>query len=210
MIGLNKGTHLAAKLREADSVRTFHVRGLFGMSTENNFKGQLKISKATHSHIYQNNLDGLLAAMQASHQKTMFDVCSVSMTSQTAYELACKGLIRPAKRNIPIVYGIRCIKFNRPEFEIEVHTINETEQYLCLLIQEIGIQMKSLAHCIGIRCVKHGYFNFEQALLRREWRLQNVFNNISQCGNILEKHPEMLHSDDAEIVIDQDQAIKQK
>lgn len=42
----------------------------------------------------------------------------VHIQSQAAYELAVQGLIRPANKNIPMIYTIRCIDFNSPDFTL--------------------------------------------------------------------------------------------
>lgn len=40
------------------------------------------------------------------------------MQTQTAYDLAKQGLLRPADRRIPILYSIKCTKFERPYFDL--------------------------------------------------------------------------------------------
>lgn len=45
----------------------------------------------------------------------------VHMESQTAYELACEGLIRPTNNKLPVLYGIRCVHFNTPNFTLGKH-----------------------------------------------------------------------------------------
>ena len=40
------------------------------------------------------------------------------MQSQTAYELATQGLIKPADSKIPIIYSIKSVDFKPPEFTI--------------------------------------------------------------------------------------------
>jgi hypothetical protein len=40
------------------------------------------------------------------------------MQSQSAYELALKGPIRPIDRNIPMIYSIKCVNFEPPEFTL--------------------------------------------------------------------------------------------
>lgn len=40
------------------------------------------------------------------------------MQSQAAYELAVKGPIRPAVAEIPMVYTIKCVEFEPPEFTL--------------------------------------------------------------------------------------------
>lgn len=45
-------------------------------------------------------------------------LCGIDMQSQTAYELAAKGPIRPQNSNIPVIYGIKCVEFDLPYFTI--------------------------------------------------------------------------------------------
>lgn len=40
------------------------------------------------------------------------------MESQSLYELAAKGLIRPANGNLPVLYGIKCVHFEPPNFTL--------------------------------------------------------------------------------------------
>lgn len=48
----------------------------------------------------------------------LFSQSGVDIQSQTAYELAVQGLIKPANSKIPILYGIKCIHFQPPDFTI--------------------------------------------------------------------------------------------
>lgn len=43
------------------------------------------------------------------------------MESQTMYELASQGLIRPANNKLPVVYGLKCVDFKPPHFELGKH-----------------------------------------------------------------------------------------
>lgn len=138
--------------------------------------------------------------MQASHQKKMFELCGVDIQTQAAYELALKGTIRPDSFKIPVLYGIKCVRFNSPEFELEIHAINENEDYFGILTHEIGLQLHTVAHCKSIRCIRHGPFDVEQSLLRREWRLQNIVNNLNISNEILRKNPCVLYNTNSELV----------
>lgn len=130
--------------------------------------------------------------MQALHQRKMYDMCGVDLQSQAAYELACKGIIRPLLRNSPFIYGIRCIEFKRPEFTLEINAVNASEPYLCGLICEIGMKLRSVAHCRKIRCTRYGYFTYNDSLLRSHWNLQNIVDNFGVCRQLIERYPEML------------------
>lgn len=45
----------------------------------------------------------------------------MDIQSQTAYELAAKGPIRPADSKIPVIYGIKCVEFEPPNFTLGMH-----------------------------------------------------------------------------------------
>lgn len=61
------------------------------------------------------------------------------------------------------------------------------------LFQEIGLQLHSVAHCTGIRCIRHGHFSVEDALLRSQWHLQEILSNLTSCRKIIGEHPNILH-----------------
>lgn len=192
MIGLNDGAKLINKIRDNQLMRVYHIKGRLGSATETHFKDSLITARATYGHVWPERLTALLSSMQASHQKKMFDLCGVDIQSQTAYELATRGLIRPAENNLPLIYGMQCIHFKRPEFVIELHALNEDEAYLCELVHEIGIQLRSVAHCTEIRCVRYGQFYAESSLVRNQWNLQNILENILESRKLFEKYPKML------------------
>lgn len=179
------------RLRECSLIQTFEVAGKFGKGTETNFSGSIMTSRATFDHVYPGPLSGILAAMQASHQRKMFDVSGVDIQSQTAYELALKGPIRPAVKGIPIIYGMKLIEFIKPHFKIEIQGINIKEDYLGSIIAEIGLQMRSMAHCKGVRCTNYGFFNFKHSLLRSHFHLQEIIDNMKLCKNIIQDNQSM-------------------
>lgn len=177
----------------------FHVTGRLGVSTEDNFSQSRVIARSTFGHIFADKIAALVASIQASHQKKMFDLCGVDPHSQAAYELAVGGLIRPVNNQLPLVYGIKCIYFERPAFTLEVHAINEDEKYLAQLVQEIGLQLHSVAHCTSIRCVRHGHFDVGSSVLRAHWTLQGICDNMRVNRELLREHPSMLQQMDVQL-----------
>lgn len=180
------------KLHHGASMRTYQVSGRFGKGTETNFKDSLITARATYQHIFSGKLTSLLASMQASHQRKMFEMNGVDLRSQTAYELACKGAFRSIDQTIPLLYGIRCLEFQRPHFTLEIDALHANEQYLCDLIAEIGLQLRSMAHCTKIRCTRYGFFTYETSLLRGQWQMENLIQNMKLCKEIIRKYPSML------------------
>lgn len=192
VLGINDGTRIVQRLGDGPSIQTFHVTGKFGKAYENNFKGSLLSSRASYKHIFPGKLFALCASMQSLYQRRMFDLMGVDIQSQAAYELACKGPIRPMVKNSPLIYGIRCIEYKLPRFTLEIHAMNASEQYLCDLICEIGKKLRSVAHCRQLRCTRYGYFTFEDSLLRANWRPQDILENMMVCRKIIRQNPSML------------------
>lgn len=133
----------------------------------------------------------------------MFDLCGVDIQSQTAYEMAISGPLRPAQSNIPLIYGLRCIEFGKSYFTIgeilfflecvavlktfisELHATNESEAYLGILIHEIGLHLKTVAHCTKIRCIRESHFTLNDSLLKRHWNIEAILANMNRCQNII-------------------------
>lgn len=120
-------------------------------------------------------------------------LCGVDMQSQTAYEMAIKGPLRPVHSKIPIIYGIKCVHFENQEFTLEIQCVNEYEKYLQTLIHEIGMKLHSSAHCTGIQCIRHSYFTLDDCLLRKHWNLQHIITNIEKCRTIIDNNENILY-----------------
>lgn len=201
VFGLNAGTKDTYNIGKNRLLRVYHVTGRFGIATEDNYKNSRTVAKATFAHVWPDKMTALVASIQASHQKKMFELSGVDMASQTAYELAVKGPIRPANNRLPVVYGIRCVQFDKPEFKLEIHAINEDEPYLCQLVQEIGLQLHTVAHCTAIRCIRHGHFGVENSLLRNSWNLQGVVTNLELNRKLIAEYPDMLRQRDIRLTV---------
>lgn len=118
VLGINQGIKTAYKIRENRPIRVYHVTGKFGWATESHFNDSSVTVRASFDHIYLNKLNSLLASLQASHQKKMFEMCGVDIQTQAAFELVALGPLRPTVTNIPLIYGLRCIDFKKPYFTI--------------------------------------------------------------------------------------------
>ncbi|KAF7281998.1 pseudouridylate synthase TRUB2, mitochondrial [Rhynchophorus ferrugineus] len=185
LFGIRSGTKQAKFIRENKPARVYKVKGVLGQATDNCFKSGKVVERSTWKHVKRHNMERFLSAMQASHQKKMFEMSGVDLQSDTAYELAKQGLIRPANSKIPIIYGIKCVEFDAPNFTIEIHCINEYETYLIQLIHEIGLKLHSTAHCTSLKCIRHSGFKLEHALLMKHWSIPNILENLATCNEIL-------------------------
>ncbi|KAK3911972.1 Mitochondrial mRNA pseudouridine synthase Trub2 [Frankliniella fusca] len=184
LVGLNGGRHLAQDLENSKPLRTYRLVGQLGLATDNLHKSGKVVERATFHQVHRSIIDNVVGSMQASHQRQMYHNAGVDITSQAAYDLAVKGLLRPANDSFPIFYSMKCIDFNRPYFTIEVASINEKEHHLLEIIHTIGLKVRSAARCNSIKCIRYGPFTLEHTLLQHSWKVENIASNIKMCNAI--------------------------
>ncbi|XP_011563080.3 pseudouridylate synthase TRUB2, mitochondrial [Plutella xylostella] len=197
LLGINDGTRLTYKINTSRLIRAYKIHGQLGKATDTYFWNGKTIERATYNHVTREKIDSVVAHMQAAHQKTMYELSGVHMESETAYELASRGVIRPSNGKLPVLYGIKCVHFQPPNFTLEVQAINEYDRYLWTLVHDLGVQLKTAAHCAGVQCVRHGKFHTDLALLRKHWTLDHLLDNMSQCQNLLEENQRLLRPETA-------------
>ncbi|KAK9874870.1 hypothetical protein WA026_005684 [Henosepilachna vigintioctopunctata] len=188
LLGLRTATKMAKYIRENKPTRAYRVKGVLGSATDTAYKDGKTVERTTWKHVKYVHIETLLSSMQASHQRKMFELCGVDIRSQTAYELAIQGPIRPTNSKIPVLYGIKCVHFEPPDFTLEIQCINENEMYLKSIIHEIGMKLHSSAHCTGLQCIRHSCFSLDDALLRKHWTLQDIVTNMERCNKIIKEN----------------------
>lgn len=186
------GVRQAYHIRNAMNIRVFQVTGKMGVCTVNNFYGSRVVAEKPYHHVYRSKLSSLAASIQASHQQKMFEMAGADLESKEAYQLALEGMIRPIRSDIPVIYGIKVIEFRRPFFTLEIVSVNETEDYLAQLVHEMAFSLKTFAHVVKLRCVRHGAFGIDSSLTREHWNLQSIMDNMAFCNKTLRENPEML------------------
>ncbi|KAH8389947.1 probable tRNA pseudouridine synthase 2 [Drosophila serrata] len=199
LFGINKGIGQSGCIRRNQLVRVYHITGCMGTATENHLPDSHITVRSNYRHVSADRISGLAASMQASHQRKMFELCGVDLQTQEAYELACKGLLRPSDDSQPVIYGIKLIRFEGPYFTLELHGINETQEYLAALVHDMALELRTVAHCSQIRCVRHAHFDVRDSLLRHGWHLPGIIKNLRQQREILRAHPEILRQDRVEL-----------
>ncbi|XP_077162593.1 pseudouridylate synthase TRUB2, mitochondrial isoform X1 [Paroedura picta] len=180
VLGVGRGNKLFDYLYNAHLSRTYTVRGLFGKSTDDFSDTGKIIEKTTFDHITGEKLERILAVIQGSNHKALLQFSDIDLKTEEAYQMAVKGLIRPMGKSPPLITAIRCLQFAPPEFQLEIHCLHETQQYLRRVVHEIGLELKSTAVCTQVRRVRDGTFTLDDALLRTQWTLPNIQNAILQ------------------------------
>lgn len=166
LIGIGNGLSIIRPIVNAKLMRVYHVSGKLGLSTQDfTYNGRI-IEQSTYAHVNKERLDRVIAGIQAGHQRHMFSAAGIDLQTEEAYQLACKGLLRPTDPKFgPVIYGMRCIHFKEPDFTLEIHAINETCVYLMKIIHELGLELRTNAVCTKLRRIRFGQFTLEHALL---------------------------------------------
>ncbi|KAM9176390.1 pseudouridylate synthase TRUB2, mitochondrial isoform 1-T1 [Mergus octosetaceus] len=181
VLGVGHGNKLLTDRYHCHLTKVYTVGGLFGKATEDFSDTGRLVEKATFDHITREKLERILAVIQGTNHKALLLHSNIDMKTQEAYELAVNGLIRPMGKSPPIITAIRCLQFALPEFQLEIHCVHETQQYLRKIVHEIGLELKSCAVCTQVRRIRDGVFTLDDALLRTQWNLQSIRNAISDC-----------------------------
>ncbi|NXC76318.1 TRUB2 synthase, partial [Anhinga anhinga] len=181
VLGIGDGNKLLTDLYNCHLTKVYTVGGLFGKATEDFSDTGKLVEKTTFDHITREKLERILAVIQGTNHKALLMYSNIDMKTQEAYELAVEGLIRPMGKSPPIITGIRCLQFAPPEFQLEIHCLHETQQYLRKIVHEIGLELKSSAVCTQVRRIRDGVFTLDDALLRTHWNLQSIQKAIWDC-----------------------------
>ncbi|XP_057324761.1 pseudouridylate synthase TRUB2, mitochondrial [Microplitis mediator] len=199
--GVNKGSIICHMMRAANSTRFYKIKGVLGLESENYFIGGKIHERSTFKHVKRHHVDMICSSLQSSHQRKMFEICGLDIQSQAAYELAVKGPIRPTDNKIPMLYSIRCIAFNPPDFTLEVVCINEDDMFLKGLVHNLGLLVRSNATCTQIQCYKYGIFTAGLGLLKRDWSIENIMINLTKIRRLLSKNKYLYIGDNQEAIL---------
>lgn len=208
-VGLWNSTSYALRdgLEKNLFIRVYHLSGTLGWTTTDNTAFSKKLKRHSYEHVGRADIDKMCGLAQNMHQWRMLDYAGVVPGSQEAYELLKKGLVKPLNsKTPPLIYGVRCIKFEPPEFTLEVHCVNETYTFLRDFIYKVGVSVRSSAYCTKVRRIRYGPIGLEHALVAEEWNLRKVCASIQQCYKLL-LPPNMPKSEEEEEEEEKDQIL---
>ncbi|XP_028302563.1 pseudouridylate synthase TRUB2, mitochondrial [Gouania willdenowi] len=174
VLAVGKGNKILSEFYKTRVTRDYTLEGEFGTATDNFSVSGRAVERSTYDHITLDKLEKVLAMLQGANQKALLAYSSVDMRSQEAYEMAVKGLLGPEGKSAPILTGLRCIHFQPPHFTLEVQCINETQKYLCKVVHEIGLELRSTAMCRGVRRTRDGPFTVKDALTHHQWTAADI------------------------------------
>uniref|UniRef100_A0A3Q0SDY4 TruB pseudouridine (psi) synthase family member 2 n=1 Tax=Amphilophus citrinellus TaxID=61819 RepID=A0A3Q0SDY4_AMPCI len=158
--------------------RDYTLEGEFGTATDNFAHTGRVVERSTYDHITQDKLERVLAMLEGVNQKALLMYSNIDMRSQEAYQMAVEGLLGPEGKSAPILTGLRCIRFQPPNFTLEVQCLNETQKYLRKVVHEIGLELRSTAVCKGVRRTRDGHFTMQDALTHHHWTAGDVMQAI--------------------------------
>lgn len=168
-------------------VNVYHITGKFGYITDNFFSDGKITDKSTYHHIRSGKMDGVLARILSTQNKRIFDLTSVPLDSQEAYELAKTWPLKtpPSMARWPVIYRLRCIHLKLPNFKLEVTVGNEHEEFLAQLTNDVGLMLKSGAFTESIRRIKCGPYKIEDCLTDKDWNLETMIKSLRNADEIV-------------------------
>lgn len=189
VMAIGEGCKYLRNIARSRYIRTYHVKGQLGIATQDYMPTGRIIQRMTYDHVTHGKIDRVVAAMQASHQKYMFEASGIPRYSQEAYELASRGLVRPDVQQAgPVVFGMKCIHFEPPEFVLEIHSANENCIYLRRIVHLLAAEMKTGAVCTQVRRIRYGRFTLAHALLQKHWKSEHILDSIENCRDLLQQN----------------------
>ncbi|XP_077386818.1 pseudouridylate synthase TRUB2, mitochondrial [Festucalex cinctus] len=187
VIAVGNGNKVLSDLYNTKVTRDYTLEGEFGTATDDFSHTGRVVERTTYDHITQDKLERVLAMLQGANQKALLTYTNVNMQSQEAYEMAVQGLLGPEGKSPPILTGLRCIRFQPPNFTLEVQCLNETQKYLRKVVHEIGLELRSTAVCKGVRRTRDGTFTLQDALIRHQWTPAEVMRAVKQYHAAMRK-----------------------
>ncbi|XP_077430617.1 pseudouridylate synthase TRUB2, mitochondrial [Vanacampus margaritifer] len=189
VLAVGNGNKVLNDLYNTKVTRDYTLEGEFGTATDDFSHTGRVVERSTYDHITQDKLERVLAMLQGANQKALLTYTNVDMQSQEAYEMAAQGALGPDGKSPPILTGLRCIRFQPPNFTLEVQCLNETQKYLRKVVHEIGLELRSTAVCKGVRRTRDGAFTLQDALIRRQWTPADVTRAVRQYHAAKKKRP---------------------
>ncbi|XP_028262101.1 pseudouridylate synthase TRUB2, mitochondrial [Parambassis ranga] len=180
VLAVGNGNKKLNDLHSTQVTREYMLEGEFGTATRDFSHTGPVVERSTYDHITQDKLERVLAMLEGVNQKAMLTYSKVDLRSQEAYEMAVHGLLAPEGKSPPIITGLRCIRFQPPNFTLEVQCLNETQKYLCKLVHEIGLELRSTAVCNAVRRTRDGFFTLQDALTRHHWTAADIMQAVQQ------------------------------
>lgn len=156
----------------------YELKGRLGFATDNHtILGEVR-EKARYQHVTKTRLDMLLSKVEGNHQEQMIQSLGVKMHTQEGYDLLSKGLVHPQLPTDMIIYSLKCIHFQPPDFTIEVQCVNEIDASLSRLVHDIGLGLKTFCTTMSIRRTRFGKYTVDHALLLQQIDVMNVLRAI--------------------------------
>lgn len=212
VLGIGNGNKVLNDLHHSRTTRDYTLEGEFGSATDDFSDRGRVIERSTYGHITRDKLERVLAILQGANQKALLTYSRVDMRSQEAYEMAVQGTLGPEEKSVPILLGLRCIRFEPPTFTLEIQCLNETQKYLRKVVHEIGLELRSTAVCKSVRRTRDGTFTVQQALTRNQWTCTEVKNAVYQYHSMKKKKrtkreviDSQLHTKQEEMTTNQDE-----
>uniref|UniRef100_A0A8R1EB44 TruB_N domain-containing protein n=1 Tax=Caenorhabditis japonica TaxID=281687 RepID=A0A8R1EB44_CAEJA len=167
LFGVNDGCDQIPELMSKSWTNAYRIDGILKKNLEN--PGE-KISR--------HRLEKVISRMESEFRGASFKHANVDLESSEAFELARRGLPRAQLPGAQIVYSIELNYFRAPRFSLTVQCSGEDDEMLRNLISHIGANLNTETTVIRLQRQNFGPFGGDDALLEKQFSLQNIARNI--------------------------------
>lgn len=183
----SQGGLLVERIRRQRLLREYQIDCVLGYATDNHMHDGKVIEKSTYTHLTRSKVEYVLNKIQTTQQSAIY--AGLDLKSQAAYDMAVKGTLKPASGNrSPVLYALQCVSFKPPHFTVRVVTLNENSLFLKTLINGIGLELRTNACAVNIRCTKYGPFTVDaDALLPKYWNLEHILQSMYRIRQLVEE-----------------------
>ncbi|KAI6209206.1 putative tRNA pseudouridine synthase 2 [Aphelenchoides besseyi] len=188
LFAVNEGCERLEAVRELAWANEYILTGVLGEKSDKNLLRSKVVMKAKYDHVNKILFEKKLSKLRHQYRRLSYELANVDIQSEEAFELASEGKIRPKVLGSPVLYDIQLLNFHPPWFQLKVISVCENDEYLRLLVNQIAVEMKTLARPTRIQRLRIGPFQRPHALLDKYFQLPNVIKNIKMCNRIIDHY----------------------
>lgn len=176
VIGCGKGTKKLSSFLSGEKI--YQAEGRLGTATDTMDASGKTVETADFGHVTEADFKGILDNFVGDILQVPPIYSALKVAGERMSDLAARGVaVEPKAPRAVKVYGLQCLKFYPPHFEIEVHCGGGF--YVRKLIHDVGKGLGTCAHMTSLCRVQQGPFKLDQhALPEERWTLQDILEAL--------------------------------
>ncbi|CAI5449439.1 unnamed protein product [Caenorhabditis angaria] len=179
LFGINEGSDSLPEIMSKSWTNVYRFDGIFT-------KVSPKDEKLDLSKITRHKFEKVISRLESQFRSAAFEHANVDKQSEEAFDLARKGLPRAQLPGAQVIYSIEINWLKVPRFSITIQCSGEDDEMLKNFASTIGSSLGCSAVPIRIQRKCFGPFSSVNALLEKQFNLQNFIRNVNLNKKIIE------------------------